>query len=81
MNVLSWLLFGLITGIVAHMLDSKKNDLMSAMVIGVGGALAGGVIANLIFGLSLSGFNITSFLLSVVGALGLLIVSRTVKKI
>ncbi len=81
MNVLSWILFGLITGIIAHMLDTRENDLLTALILGVGGALTGGLLANVLLGMSFTGFNITSFLLSAASALLIVVISRTLKKV
>ncbi|GIW61498.1 MAG: hypothetical protein KatS3mg089_0350 [Patescibacteria group bacterium] len=83
MNILSWILFGLITGIIAHMLDprSEESSIFSAILLGVGGALAGGLTANLFFGLTLSQFNLTAFLVAVLGSLLILFLGRTVRKV
>lgn len=83
MNILAWILFGLIVGIIADMLDPKANErsLFSALLLGVGGALTGGVLANIFFGMSISGFNLTSFLVAVAGSLLLLLISRTLRRV
>lgn len=83
MNILAWILFGLITGIIANMLDPKASEssLFSALLLGVGGALTGGIVANLFFGMSISGFNLTSFLVAVAGSLLIVLLSRTMKKV
>lgn len=81
MNILSWVLFGLITGIIAYMLDAKENGLVFAMVLGVAGAVSGGLLANVFFGSSLSGFNLASFMLSVAGSLMILILSKALRKV
>jgi uncharacterized membrane protein YeaQ/YmgE (transglycosylase-associated protein family) len=83
MNFLSWILFGLITGIIANMLDArpKEGSIFIAMLFGVGGALLGGLVANYFFHVSLSGFNLTAFLIAVVGSLAVLVLSRTFRKV
>ena len=83
MNILAWILFGLITGIIANMLDQYPNDtgLFSALFLGVGGAVLGGVLANIFFGMSIVGFNLTSFLVAVAGSLLLLFISRAIRRI
>lgn len=82
MNILSWILFGIITGIIAHMLDqdSTQSNIIVAIILGVSGALLGGVLANLMLGNPVSGFNLTSFLVAVVGSLGVLFLGRTFRK-
>lgn len=78
MNILAWIAFGLITGIVANMIDPipSKGGLLGAVVLGVAGALVGGFLASTFFGLGVTGFNLESFIVSVLGALLLLFLGR-----
>jgi uncharacterized membrane protein YeaQ/YmgE (transglycosylase-associated protein family) len=78
MSVLAWIVFGLIAGIIANMVDPRpaSGGLLGAIVLGIAGALVGGFLANLVFGLTVSGFNFTSFAIAVLGSLLLLFVGR-----
>ena len=71
MNILSWVLFGLVVGIIANYIDPQKaqGGLMGAIVLGVLGALLGGFVGDLIFGVGVTGFNISSFIVAVIGTL------------
>ena len=82
MNLLSWIIFGLITGIVANAIDPEQNrgGILGAILLGIVGALVGGFLANLIFGVSVTGFNLTSFLVAVAGSLILLFVGRAMRR-
>lgn len=82
MNVLSWILFGLIVGIVANAIDPADNQggLLGAVLLGVVGALVGGFLANLLFGVSVTGFDITSFIVAVAGALLVLFGARALRR-
>jgi len=82
MNIVSWILFGLIVGIVAHAIDPNPNSggILGAMLLGIVGALVGGFLANLVFGISITGFNLTSFLVAVAGSLLLLFIGRAVRR-
>ena len=82
MNLVSWVLFGLIVGIVANAIDPEpaRGGLVSAILLGIVGALVGGFLANLIFGISVTGFNLTSFLVAIAGSLILLFVGKAVRK-
>lgn len=80
MNILAWLLFGMIVGTVAGAIDNSRRGIVSYMVLGVGGALLGGFFANYILNASYSGFNATSFLIASVGAVGLLFLGRAVRR-
>lgn len=82
MNLLTWIIFGLIVGIIANLLDPEpeKGGLIGAIMLGVLGAILGGFLSSLVFGVGISGFNITSLLISTAGALLLLILSRAIRK-
>lgn len=78
MNVLAWILFGLITGIVANSLDTEEseNTVIKSTLLGIGGAVIGGGLAHLIFGMGVSGFNLLSFSVAIAGSIMLLISTR-----
>lgn len=71
MDILAWLIFGLIAGYIAHLVDPKtvKGGLLGTLVLGVLGALLGGFLSNTLFGVGISGFNITSLVIAILGAL------------
>lgn len=78
MNIISWIVFGLIVGIIANWIDPRpaRGGVLGAIVLGILGALLGGWLGSVIFGVGISGFNLSSFLIAVAGALILLIVGR-----
>ena len=76
MGVLSWLLFGLIAGALARMLTPgpSPRGCIPTMAIGVVGALIGGLIATALGAEDgVTGFNLWSFFVAVLGAVLLLI--------
>lgn len=82
MNMLSWVLFGLIVGIVANAIDPGQNEggIFGAILLGIAGALVGGFMANLLFGVNVSGFDLTSFIVAVAGSLVVLFGARALKR-
>ena len=82
MNLLSWMIFGLIVGIIANAIDPDPNrgGILGSILLGVVGALVGGFLANLVFGVSVTGFNLTSFLVAIAGSLLLLFIGRAVRR-
>lgn len=78
MTIFSWILFGLITGIVANLIDPypERGGVLGAMVLGILGAVLGGFLGNLIFGIGIAGFNFTSLAVAVLGSLLLLFLGR-----
>lgn len=78
MNILAWVLFGLIAGVIANMIDPRpaQGGVLGAIVLGIVGALLGGFLANLLFGVGVTGFDLTSFIIAVAGSLLVLMVGR-----
>lgn len=78
MGWLSWILFGLVAGIVARFIMPGRDPggFIITILLGIAGAFLGGWIATQ-FGLgSVTGFDIRSFLIAVAGALILLFIYR-----
>ncbi len=74
MNLISWALFGIIVGMVVNTIDPapNKGGLFGTLLVGVAGALVGGLIANLLFGAGLLHFDLTSFTIAIAGSLTVL---------
>lgn len=83
MNIVSWILFGLIVGIVANAIDPGPNrgGLLGSILLGIVGALLGGFVSDMIFGVGVTGFNLTSFLVAIAGSLILLFIGRAMRRI
>ncbi|MFN3603530.1 MAG: GlsB/YeaQ/YmgE family stress response membrane protein [Leptonema sp. (in: bacteria)] len=81
MGVLSWILFGLIVGIIAKFLMPGKDPggLIITILLGIGGAFLGGFIGTQLGFGSFTGWNLRSFLLAVGGALLILVIYRFIK--
>ena len=82
MNILSWILFGLIVGLIANAIEPshKSGGLFGSILLGIVGALVGGFLANLIFGVSIAGFNTAAFLVAIAGSLLLLFFGKAVRR-
>jgi len=82
MSFLSWILFGLVVGIVANAIDPApaKGGVLGSIVLGIIGATIGGFLANLIFGINVTGFNLSSFLVAIAGSLLLLFLGRAMRR-
>ncbi len=85
MGILSWILFGLIAGAIAQLIlpgnDPGGNSAMGwliTIVIGIVGAFIGGIIATALGLGDVSGFNIGSFIIAIVGAIILLLAWRLI---
>jgi uncharacterized membrane protein YeaQ/YmgE (transglycosylase-associated protein family) len=78
MNLFTWIVFGLIVGIIAELVDHQpaRGGLFGAVLLGIVGAVVGGFMANTLFGLSVSGFDFTSLAIATVGSLLVLSLGR-----
>jgi uncharacterized membrane protein YeaQ/YmgE (transglycosylase-associated protein family) len=78
-GVLSWILFGLIAGAIAKFIMPGKDPggCIGTIIIGILGALIGGFVGTqfLNFG-TVTGFNVRSFGIAILGAIILLILYR-----
>ena len=69
MGILTWLVIGLIAGFVASMLVNKGGaGMWMDMVLGIVGAFVGGFLAHLAGFAGITGFDMHSILVSVIGA-------------
>ncbi len=82
MSIIAWLLVGLVAGWIANMvMSSGAGNLVADLIIGVVGAIAGGFIMGAITGRDfLSGFNIESVLVSILGAIVVIAIYRLVTR-
>ncbi|MBI2019250.1 GlsB/YeaQ/YmgE family stress response membrane protein [Candidatus Daviesbacteria bacterium] len=78
MNIISWIVFGLVVGIIANLIDPypSKGGMLGSIILGILGAILGGILGNIIFGIGITGFNLPSLALAVLGALLLMFVER-----
>lgn len=82
MGIIAWIVFGLIAGVIAKLIMPGKDPggFIISIVLGILGAVVGGFIASALGFGSVSGFNLGSFLIAVLGAILLLWIYRMVKK-
>ena len=82
MGVLSWILFGLIAGALAKFLMPGKDPggFFVTAIIGIAGALIGGMLATQLGFGRVSGFDFRSFLIAILGSMLLLFGYRLIKR-
>lgn len=82
MSIIAWILFGLVTGIAANLIDPHPSSggALGAVILGVAGAVVGGFISNLLFGVGITGFNLTSFVVAILGAMLMLFIGRAFRR-
>jgi len=82
MGILSWIVMGLIVGILAKIIMPGKDPggIIITVLIGIAGAFLGGYIGSFLGLGTVTGFNMVSILLAIGGAILLLILYRLVKR-
>ena len=82
MGILSWIVMGLIVGLLAKFIMPGKDPggLIITILIGMAGAFVGGFIGSRLGLGTVTGFNMVSILLAVGGAILLLILYRVIKR-
>ena len=69
MSIIAWLVLGLIAGFVASkVVNHTGSGLVLDIVLGVVGALVGGFLFSIFGAAGVTGFNIWSLVVAVVGA-------------
>ncbi len=78
MGILSWILLGLIVGLLAKWIMPGRDPggIIVTMLLGIAGALVGGAIASLIGLGTVTGINIGSIIIAVLGAILILALYR-----
>ncbi len=82
MGILSWIVMGLIVGVLAKFIMPGKDPggLIVTILIGIAGAFVGGYIGSFLGLGAVTGFNLGSLLLAVGGAIILLVLYRVIKR-
>ena len=80
MSILVWIIFGAIAGWLAHLITGRGGGLIVNIIVGIVGALIGGFLMSLFGGAGVTGFNLYSFIVAVLGAVVLLVVVGLIKR-
>jgi uncharacterized membrane protein YeaQ/YmgE (transglycosylase-associated protein family) len=82
MGIISWILLGLVVGVIAKFLMPGKDPggIFITLLLGIAGAIGGGFVSSAIGFGKVTGFDLRSLIIAVAGSLILLIIYRAVKK-
>ena len=79
MSMLGWVIFGLITGFVASkIVNDEGQGCILNIVLGIVGAFVGGFIFVHIGGRGVSGFNLYSMFVAIIGAVVVLVLYHAI---
>jgi uncharacterized membrane protein YeaQ/YmgE (transglycosylase-associated protein family) len=82
MGILSWIVFGLIAGVLAKLImpGDDPGGVIITIIIGIVGAIIGGFIAVLLGYGDITGFDFRSFVIAIIGGLVLLAGYRLLRR-
>jgi uncharacterized membrane protein YeaQ/YmgE (transglycosylase-associated protein family) len=78
MGIIGWIILGGLAGWIASMIakTDKSMGVFLNIIVGIVGAGVGGFLFNMLGGQGVTGFNIYSFIVALVGAVILLFIVR-----
>jgi uncharacterized membrane protein YeaQ/YmgE (transglycosylase-associated protein family) len=82
MGFIAWIIMGLIVGVIAKFLMPGKDPggIFVTIILGIAGAFVGGLVGSTLGFGGISGFDLRSTVLAVIGAIILLVLYRIIKK-
>ncbi len=81
MGIIAWLVLGLLAGFIGSKIVNKTGEgMLMDILIGIVGALLGGWIAGFFGFNGVTGLNIPSLIVAVVGSIVLLLIYRAVRR-
>ena len=70
MSIIAWVILGLIAGFIgSRIVDKEGKGLWLNMALGIVGAIVGGVIFSAFGGTGLTGLNLYSLIVAVIGSI------------
>ena len=79
MSMIAWIILGLIAGFIASKLVNKTGeDIVLDLGLGIVGAVVGGFVFNQLGAAGVTGFNLYSMLVAVIGAVLVLVIYNLV---
>lgn len=82
MGILGWIIIGGLAGWIASkvMKTDKDQGLLANIAVGIIGGFLGGFLVNTLGGEGITGFNVWSFVVALLGAIILLAILKAIRK-
>ena len=81
MSILAWIVLGLIAGFIgSKIVNATGSGMVMDIIIGIVGSVVGGWLFGLFGGAGVTGFNLPSLLVAVVGSVVLLVVYHAIRR-
>jgi len=76
MSILAWIVLGLIAGWLAGLIVGGDHGVLGDILLGIVGAVVGGFLSSVLLGIDVTGFNLPSLLIAIVGAILVIGIAR-----
>jgi uncharacterized membrane protein YeaQ/YmgE (transglycosylase-associated protein family) len=81
MSIIAWLVLGVVAGFIASKIVNKSGEgLIRDIILGVIGAVVGGWLMEFFGKAGVSGLNIYSFVVAILGSIVVLVVFHAVRR-
>jgi uncharacterized membrane protein YeaQ/YmgE (transglycosylase-associated protein family) len=81
MSIFAWIILGILAGFIGSKIVNKRGEgLMLDLVLGIVGAIAGGWLFNTFGASGVTGLNLYSLMVAVVGAIVVLVVYHAIRR-
>lgn len=79
MGILLWIIFGALAGWIASMVMGTNDSLLMNIVLGIVGAILGGWLMSFLGESGVTGFNLYSFLVAILGAIVVIAIAKALR--
>ena len=81
MGIIAWIVLGLIAGFIASKIVNKSGSgILIDILLGIVGAVVGGWLFNQFGAAGVTGFNIWSMLVAIIGAIVILVIYHAIRR-
>jgi len=81
MGIIIWIIFGGLVGWVASLIMNTHEGLLLDIALGIVGAIVGGWLMSFFGKVGVTGFNIYSFIVAIIGAVVLIAVVKMLRRV
>ncbi len=82
MSILSWIVLGLVAGFLGSKIVNKKGQgILLDILLGIVGAVVGGWLFETFGGMGVTGLNLYSLVVAVIGAIVVLVVYHAIRRV
>ena len=78
MGIIAWIVLGAIAGFITNLIMGGGEGVVLTVILGIVGAVVGGFLSSRLLGVDVTGINITSIVVAVIGAVIVVAIYRAV---